>query len=153
MHNPAWQRLTAGSAVVLLWQFCIFLWFLVGQGYDRSTASMVIWGSPVLIPLVALLLMTGVDDVVSRILRYRTALWRSLLLAVTSVWLPVWVIVALPLRSPFAEFWWALAWSAVFSAAWIVRWQSLGSAGQRVLLLGILLAGILGWRTLLFSFF
>jgi hypothetical protein len=154
MSSISWKRIATGSLAVLTWQFIILAWFLVGQGYDRSTAMLVAWSSWALVPVVALLLSSGIDDALSGWKRHRQALLRSVLLSGIGVWVPAMVVVGLiPIRSPFAELWWTLVGTTLVSGALLVRWQRLASLSERVLFGALVAAGILGWRQLLFSFF
>lgn len=154
MSSFSWKRLLSGSLVVILWQFVILFWFLIGQGYDRSTASLVAWGSWALVPLLALLLTTGVEDIGSRWARYRSGLLRSLALAVLGIWIPAVLVVGLmPLKSPFAELWWMLVGATLVSGSLTLVWQRLRSMPERVLFALLTAGAIFGWRQLLFSFF
>lgn len=154
MPALSWNRLLTGTFVVLLWQFAVLLWFLIGQGYDRSTAMLVAWGSWALVPLVALLLMTGIDGTRHRWERYRAALIRSLLLGVLGIWGPaLLVVVVMPLKSPFAELWWMLVGATLVSGTLMVSWQRLSGWPERILFALMVGGAILGWRQFLFSFF
>ena len=150
----SWIRLFSGALTVAVWQFAVLAWFLVGQGYDRTTAGMVAWGSWALVPLLAFLLLTGVEVTDNRWLRYRDAVVRSALLAALGVWIPAILVVAvMPLKSPFAELWWMLAGATLISGTLTARWQRLSSFPERLLFALVIGGAILVWRQLLFSFF
>ena len=147
-------RLFSGALTVTVWQFAVLAWFLVGQGYDRSTAWTVAWGSWALVPLIALALMSGVERAGSTWLRYLTALVRSAVLAMAGVWGPaVLVVGVINLKSPFSELWWMLVGVTLVSGTLVLSWQGLKSTLERILFVALVGGAILGWRQLLFSFF
>ena len=149
--------LRLGTATVAVWihQFGIVVWFLVGQGYDRSTASLVTWAALALLPLTACLIRAGLPEQDgSRFVRVSKALLQAVGCYAAGVLLPGWLIVnAASLGSPFSELWWILGSSSLVLGGIMVRLKAPQERRLRFAfaLLVACASGLLLWRTLIFS--
>jgi hypothetical protein len=150
-------RLSTAAFVVWIHQAGIVVWFMVGQGYDRSTATLVIWASLALIPLTAWLMRAGLAELEgSRVKRTGKALLHAAGLLAAGVLVPGWLVVnAASLGSPFAELWWLLGSSSLILGGILFHLKAPTHRRARfalVLLLGCAL-GLPLWRALVFSIF
>jgi len=147
------------TAAVLLWivQLGIMAWFMVGQGYDRSTAAMLPWFGLLLVPVMAVLMRAGMPPwSPSRSIRMARSVAVAGILYLIGVLVPGWIVTTvMHLDSPFTELWSILTMSTALVVLGLVghkapphlRWHFLAV---------LILSGAAGWmlvRRIVFSFF
>lgn len=162
MRGTTTNRMTAirlATALLLIWtlQFGIVLWFMIGQGYDRATATQIPWAGVLLLPIFGLLVRSGLPRVDgSRVKKVGIALVQAAGLYLGGVLVPGWVILhGLLLTSPFDELWWMLGASTILIWGLLVM---LKSPKDRRTLYAVLLflgsaAALPGWRLFVLAFF
>lgn len=150
------RRVLTGALLVVLCQFGITVWFMIGQGYDRATANLVPVIAALLIPVLALLMKSGTNVTAGTWVRYRTSLLGTVLLYGIGVLMPAaFVLHVHAFSSPFDELWWILGGSTVLGSAIVLAWKGLVPGlwlGWASFLL-IVAGGVFGLRQVVFSFF
>ena len=165
-YRFAFSRLAVGVGLMAVVHLVILLWFLIGQGYDRTTARLVLQVSVLLIPIGGLVLYfnAAFRDAMERVFGPRERLAAGFLpmsayltgLVLVGIVLPALVVfMLLDPTGPFEELWVVMGSVTVVFGGFI--YFILKPVSHRALFaLAFLIANagiLLGYRAFLFSFF